>query len=377
MKRKSTTKQWLPWQPGGQKIPFLAGTDCMAEFRRQLADMGADRLLLVADRQVWQAHGRHLRAALPKGIPQHLLELDLTESAKSLAMIEQLAGRALAWGGSRRSVVVSFGGGLTCNLAGMLAGLLFRGIRLVHVPTTLLAMHDTVSSLKQAVNITGRKNLLGLYHAPSLICCDMHFLATLSENAIQGALLEIIKNGLVLGEPYFTQSRKLCLEPRKTEAEFALAVVQSGVAAKISLMRQDPREQGDAIVFEYGHTVGHALESCAGLAHGQAIYWGMALAARISLQERWLSPLAYQQHQQLLSLAGEVAMPRRRVLLANLLASLDLDNKRGHLPCRKGYIQMVMLQAIGTPKKTHGKPLAYVPLSQIRQALKTLPFIAT
>lgn len=368
-----------------QSIPFLAGTGVLAALTTRLADLRADRYLIIADRAVWALHGQSLLAVLPKSpgppmsppTPTHIIQLNAAESTKTLSTLDDLAQQALAAGASRQSVVISFGGGLTCNLAGMLAATLFRGLRLVQVPTTLLAMHDTVTSVKQAVNVGGFKNLLGLYHAPILICCDVNLLASLTPNAIQSALIEIVKNALILGQPFIQQARDLCAHSNKTDPNFALAAINSGVAAKRSLMLHDPQERTAALVFEYGHTVGHAIEShCAdSLNHGQCVYWGMQAAAEIALSRTLLPLDAFNEHQRLLSLVGPVAHPANPIPLAALLDSLQFDNKRGHLPCLPNHIQMVLLRNIGLPAQTDALPLTQVPLPEIRQALTMLPFV--
>lgn len=355
----------LPWSPGGKQIPFLAGPGALAQLPCVLTPLQPDRLIFIADPAV--------QGFIPRiAYPATILCLPQGEADKTLRWLDEAAARALQDGATRRSVVISFGGGLACNMAGMLAATLFRGVPLIHIPTTLLAMHDTVTSLKQAVNVGGHKNMLGIYHAPHAILCDTDLLRTLPPNHVQAALIEVIKNGLILGEPFSRRAEELCKRP-----DAFIDIIESGVAAKQTLMQHDPREKGPAIVFEYGHTVGHAIEAtCSGsLNHGQCIYWGMVIAGRVARELSLMPAEVHTRHDAMLQLAGSVSMPSAAIAIADLLAAAAFDNKRGHLSPKADHVAMVLLEDIGRPVRTDGLPLVRVPMSVVSSALSTLPFV--
>ncbi len=363
------------WDPAGEAIPFIIGHECVRELTRLLKRLAPDRVYIVTEARLSRRLGAVVSPAIPTSIPSRTLTIGSGEKAKTLATVEKLAARALADGATRRSLVISLGGGLVCNVAGMLAGGLFRGIRLVHVPTTLLAMHDTVTSLKQAVNIAGAKNLFGMYTRPTAIICDVQFCRSLSRNAMQAALVEIVKNGLVLGEPYVTIAKELCAMPMQPTPEFCLRVLESGIAAKRSLMKDDAFEKGPAIVFEYGHTVGHAIEATGTrLNHGQCIYWGMRAAGDLARQLGVMSQSAYRQHSELLDLLADVPLPQEKLDIRGLIKTLRHDNKRGHIESKVDHVPMVILKRIASPVRTRGLPLVNVPLESIEMAIATLPF---
>lgn len=325
--------------------------------------LGADRAIVVADRA--------MRERVPAiGCPATVLPSPERETDKTLVWLDQAASRALEDGVTRRSAVISFGGGVACNMAGMLAGTLFRGIRLIHVPTTLLAMHDTVTSLKQAVNVGGHKNMLGLYHTPHAILCDTEMLRTLPHVHVQAALVEIIKNGLILGEPFAAKAKALCARP-----DDCVEIIAAGVAAKQSLMVEDPYERGQAVVFEYGHTVAHAIEATGMLSHGHSVYWGMRVAGQVARAMGIMPAKAHREHEAMLDWAGDIAAPAERLRAEALLEAVAFDNKRGHLPAREGHAAMVLLQEIGQPAATGGVPLVHVPESTLLQAIRTLAFV--
>ena len=169
------------WNIGNTAIPFHMGDDCAAYIAEQIAALEPDRLLILADAIVWELNSQRYEPLLAKVAPLRVVSWPAGEVTKTLASVEDIAEQAIASGLTRRSLVVGIGGGVIGNLAGMTAALLYRGIRLVHVPTTLLAMHDSVTSLKQGVNCSDAKNILGTFHTPSAVFIDLRFLESLPE----------------------------------------------------------------------------------------------------------------------------------------------------------------------------------------------------
>lgn len=156
--------------------------------------------------------------------------------------------------------MIALGGGLAGNVAGLLAGLLMRGVRLVHLPTTLLAMSDSCLSLKQGTISPLGKNHLGLFHAPAFVWSDLAFLEYLPAREIRSAPCELIKNVLAIypGQLAEVQSR---LRPAADYSQEELAwFIDLCITAKSSVMASDALEKHWALVLEYGHTIGHALE---------------------------------------------------------------------------------------------------------------------
>ena len=167
------------WKIGNSTIPFHMGTGCASYIAEQIAELNPDRILVLADSIVWQLNSAEYEPPLAKVAPLRVVSWPSGEVTKTLTSVENIAVQAIASGLTRRSIIVGIGGGVIGNLAGMTAGLLYRGIRFIHVPTTLLAMHDSVTSLKQGVNASGAKNILGLFHTPSAVFIDLKFLDSL------------------------------------------------------------------------------------------------------------------------------------------------------------------------------------------------------
>ncbi|MBN2989011.1 3-dehydroquinate synthase family protein [Pseudomonas lactucae] len=301
-----------------QSVSFCFGDKAMEmlvgyRFTEQIAARASEdteHIILIADRRVYELWGAPLLDALEHYVPVTCLLVEAEETRKTLDVLQSLLDQAVAGGATRRSVVVAFGGGLTGNLAGLLAGLLYRGIRLVHVPTTLLAMSDSVLSQKQAVNGAQAKNMYGLYHPAALCCVDVQYLHTLAQDAFSAGVVELCKNGLAFDAATVPTLKRLA--GNATPGAW-IELVKLGIAAKQRLLLGDPLEHEFGVVLEYGHTVGHALELETGtLTHGHAVGLGMLVAAAIARGRGWLSEQDEHLHAQLLAKSGAPrSLPRR------------------------------------------------------------------
>jgi 2-deoxy-scyllo-inosose synthase len=311
--------------------------------------------------------------------PVTLLQVPAREHAKNLATIDELAKVAFNSGTTRMSVFVALGGGLAGNVAGLLAHLFLRGARLVHIPTTLLAMSDSVLSLKQAVNSEVGKNHLGAFHAPELVWSQLDYLATLPPTQIRAALCEAIKNVIAIcPERYDEVAARLRADAVYSHAEFAWFIGMC-VDAKQQVMAADPQEKGRALVLEYGHTVGHAAELVTGgsFSHGLAIGVGGLVAARIATLLGVGDPAVEEAHEALLLLNGAPTYFRGDFDAGRLMRAIRLDNKRGYIPHRLGCIDMILLAGLGQPHQVGDSIITQVPedvvLAGIQSRISRLP----
>lgn len=241
-------------------------------------------LFVFTDETVSRLYGERFVAKLrAAGHTVHALVMPDGEEAKTVANYAHLVERVLARGVDERSVLISLGGGVVCNVCGFVASTLYRGLTLVHVPTTLMAQADAAISHKQAVNAARGKNLVGTYYAPRRIVVDVDVLQTLTDRALRDGMAEVIKHALAqdadlaewLGE--------------KSEADlrvpaFLEAVVRRTIALKCQVMATDPKEHAEGLVLQYGHTVGHPIEHLSGyrLTHGECVALGMRIAVKVA-----------------------------------------------------------------------------------------------
>lgn len=374
------TMQEIYWNVGGQSIPYILGYRCQREIASYLAQLEADLILILADSSLEATYGAELVTYLSQEVPTRLLAIHSTEDAKTFETLGSLISHAILAGATRHSVVVTLGGGLIGNLGGMLAALLFRGVRLVHIPTTLLAMHDSVTSIKQAVNSNQVKNVVGTYYTPSAILVDLAVLHSLPKRQLLSGAFELVKNGFLLGGKYYSRLRELltCWQPDRRSIWRDLVVM--GIEAKCSFLKDDPKENKRAILFEYGHTIGHALElSCSGsLSHGEAIAWGMSCAMHIAQEMGYMSQDVFAHQKAFLFSLGPLPYPQHKPSLEKVIDKILFDNKRGYVQRRSEHIPMILLhdfgQVVGDPDTRY---LTYVPLSLIQKVLLALDLVTS
>jgi len=203
------------------------------------------------------------------GINSRIFEIPVGESAKSLTTIEDLCRSFASWGLTRGDVVIGVGGGVVTDVAGFAAASYHRGVPVVHVATTLLAQIDAAIGGKTGVNLPEGKNLVGAFWHPSLVFCDTAVLDTLPEREIRCGLGEMAKYHFLGGDD---------LNEREFDARVARCV-----EIKAEIVAADERESGRRAVLNYGHTLGHAIETAGryGLRHGEAVAVGLIYAAEL------------------------------------------------------------------------------------------------
>jgi 3-dehydroquinate synthase len=301
-------------------------------------------VFLFSSPRVWKLWGRPLEASLRRQYPTKTILFDDRESAKSLATFGRLC-RALARAGAdRRSVVVGLGGGVVGDVAGFVAASYARGIRLVHVPSTLLAQVDSSIGGKTAVNLPEGKNLVGAFYQPGLVVTDPRLLATLPARHYRSGLYEVIKYA-VLGDEILFAYLERRLDDLLRQRPQALAwVLERCIRAKAEVVSADERESGLRLVLNFGHTFGHALEAATRFRkflHGEAVAWGMIAAARLSAGRKMLPSIEAARIERLIHRVG------RLPVIARIPASRLLGIMRGDKKSRVGHLRLVLARAIG------------------------------
>jgi 3-dehydroquinate synthase len=313
--------------PGGVTAVW-AGSGALGAARPELAGWVAGHtLFVVSTPRVLALHGRRLAPLRDAAARLHLLEVPEGEAAKSPAVAERLWNEMLLAGGKRDSRLAAFGGGSVGDLGGFVAGCFLRGIELAQLPTTLLAQVDAAIGGKTAVDLPGAKNTVGLFLHPAWVVCDTDLLATLPREELRSGLVEVIKAAALL-DPSLLAAVESGLERLLAGDAAALApVVAAAAAAKIAVVERDPDERGDRRLLNFGHTLGHAIESAGGyqgLRHGEAVAYGMLFALRLA-RRRGLDGAAARR---LAALLGRLELPPLPPLApAELLARMARDKK--------------------------------------------------
>jgi 3-dehydroquinate synthase len=213
------------------------------------------------------------------------------EPAKTLAGVEAIVTELLARGARRDATIIAIGGGVTGDLAGFAAAVFLRGVRLVHVPTTLLAQVDSSIGGKTAVNHAMGKNLVGAFHPAARVIADVSLLSTLPRAELLSGLFEALKSGVIGDAALF----ETCVESRDeilaAKPEPLDEIVRRSITVKAGIVEQDERDGGVRRLLNYGHTIGHGIEAAlgfVGLTHGEAVAWGMIGANAIAAERGML-----------------------------------------------------------------------------------------
>ncbi|MFM7267495.1 MAG: 3-dehydroquinate synthase [Cyanobium sp.] len=300
----------------------------------------------------------HYANALQQGLDQAALEsrilvLEAGEEQKTPASVARIHDAAFDARLERGSLIVALGGGVVGDMAGFAAATWLRGIAVVQVPTTLLAMVDAAIGGKTGVNHAGGKNLIGAFHQPRLVLIDPEVLGTLPEQEFRAGMAEVIKYGVIGDAQLFTDLETAARrDPVAGLAsldavgpELLKQLLERSAAAKARVVAADEREGGLRAILNYGHTLGHVVETLTGYGtylHGEAVGLGMLAAGEIALAMGLWGASDRDRQQAVIAAAG---LPLHWPLLETdaVLACLQGDKK-----VREGRVRFVLPTAIGT-----------------------------
>lgn len=276
---------------GSRSYDVLIGPGLLQETGRLIATrIGKGKCGIVTDENVARHHLPALEAALKaENRFAGSIILPAGEATKCFAQLTKLSEGLLEMGLERGDFVVAFGGGVIGDLAGFAAGILRRGVRFVQIPTSLLAQVDSSVGGKTGINTPQGKNLIGVFHQPSLVIADTDVLATLPEREMRAGYAEVAKYGLLGDAPFFDWLESQWKGVFGNSGPDLTRAIETSVKAKADVVARDEFETGDRALLNLGHTFGHALEAWTGyssrLLHGEGVAIGMAQAFRFSESE--------------------------------------------------------------------------------------------
>ncbi len=283
-----TFRQTVPVELGDRSYEIRIGPGLLAEAGRHIRALDPQAACaVVTDRTVAALHLGTLSASLEAAGVRHVpVVVEPGEGSKSYAGFQTVCDAILGAKLERRDLVLALGGGVVGDLAGFAAASLKRGMRIVQLPTSLLAQVDSSVGGKTAINSPHGKNLVGAFHQPSLVLADTDLLDTLSPREFRAGYAEVVKYGLIDDAPFFEWLERhhaalLAGGPERVEA------VAHSCRAKAAVVKRDEFETGDRALLNLGHTFGHALERLtsydgARLVHGEGVAIGLAQAFRFS-----------------------------------------------------------------------------------------------
>jgi 3-dehydroquinate synthase len=302
------------------------------------------RVFVVTVSPVRRKWGKKLAASLAaSGFDPEFIEMPNGERYKRLSTVEVLSEKMSRMGADRRALVVAFGGGVVGDVAGMLASVYMRGVDVVQIPTTVVAQVDASVGGKTGVNLRTGKNLVGVFHQPLTVLIDPVVLSSLPEREFRAGLYESLKCGVIGLPALFEILENAKIRQLRKQAGTLERVITESVRLKAEVVSADEREGGLRQVLNFGHTIGHALETATGyrqFLHGEAVAWGMIAVSHIAAAMGRLPKTDAQRIQDAVLRLGP--LPPVRVRSRSVLQLMKNDKKT-----RQGVVHFVLPREIG------------------------------
>lgn len=310
---------------------------CVGETIGRLPDYAeAETRVIVTDRNV----AKHHRKRFPDW---EIVDIGVGEDNKTLATVEKVYEKFLSMELDRSSFVVGIGGGIVTDVAGYAASTYLRGIPFGFVPTTILAQVDAAIGGKNGVNFKGYKNLVGTIRQPSFVLCDTGLLKTLPKDEARNGLAEVVKHAAIGDAALFSYLEQNAGRILKMEDGALEKIVFDSISVKAKIVSVDELEHGQRMMLNFGHTLGHAIESTQKIPHGEAVSIGMVAAAEMSVARGLLQKKDLERLEALLKRFG---LPTRtKADRAAIIDAIRKDKKR-----RSGKVYMAVLEKIGSAK---------------------------
>jgi 3-dehydroquinate synthase len=284
------------------------------------------RLFVLTSPEIWTPWSGPFLHSFPE--PPVLLSLAPGEQHKTMASVDRLTREMARAGGDRSSLLIAFGGGIVGDVGGFIAAIFMRGIPYVQVPTTFLAQVDSSLGGKVGVNLPEGKNLVGNFHHPRAVFADIDALTTLPERELRAGLMESVKAGII-GDRLLLRfleehsDRVLARDPKALER-----VIAASIRVKASVVNKDERESGLRMILNFGHTVGHALETVTrykAMLHGEAVAWGMVAALSLARHRGTITASQMDRLERLIYCYGP--LPALKLRAKKIVAATSADKK--------------------------------------------------
>jgi 3-dehydroquinate synthase len=332
---------------GDRSYPIHVGKGTLPRAGELLAQAGLrGKVAIVSDPKVAQFYldvvNETLRQAGFEVIPVLIAE---GEEHKDLNTLTSIYDRLVAERLERKSCVMALGGGIVGDVAGFAAATYLRGIPYVQVPTTLLAQVDSSVGGKTGVNHQDGKNLIGAFYQPRLVMIDVNVLQSLPPRELVAGLAEVIKYGVIEDPALFALLEENIDRLIRLDRELLIQIIATSCRIKARVVEKDEREDDYRAVLNFGHTIGHALETVTEYRkylHGEAVGIGMAQATAISVQQGFCDQRSHERIRKLIRKAGLPSEIPPEVSRQDLIQSMEVDKKSAG-----GKIRFVMCAGIG------------------------------
>lgn len=337
---------------------IMIGSDLFERIADELKQARrADRYVVISDSTVMKLHGNRLTETLrSRGLKVDRIGFPAGENSKSRKMKQFLEEHMLGMGLARDCCVIACGGGVTGDLAGFTAATFLRGVSWIQVPTTLLAMVDASIGGKTAIDVPEGKNMLGAFHQPLAVYIDVSTLETLPRRHITAGMAEVVKHAVIADAEFFKLLQARGESVLEGEVEAQVSVIKRSCEIKARVVEKDEKESDYRKVLNYGHTLGHAIESISGfsLLHGEAVSLGLAMEGALAVSQGIFESADLDRQDALLKSLGLPvnasvvlrALLGRQVRPKEILEYTHADKKK-----RQGMVEYVFPARIGHVKR--------------------------
>jgi len=337
--------QTISVKTGAGSYPVVFGRGAIRRLRKFLArfDDGVEMFVLSSPR-VWRNCGREILRGAGTLVHRQPILFDDAESAKNLQTVGAICRKLVRAGADRRCVLVAVGGGVVGDVAGFVAASYLRGVRLVHVPTTLVAQIDSSIGGKTGVDLPEGKNLVGAFYPPQLVVADPNLLRSLPDRQYRSGIYEVVKYGVIGDVKLFDRLERNMAAILRREPKAVELLIPRCIRLKAGIVSKDERESGLRQVLNFGHTLGHAFETAGNYRrylHGEAVGWGILAATLLGLATARLDlPEAQRIARAIASVGG---LPSISGIRAAKLLPLTRHDKKA----RAGRVGWVLSRGIG------------------------------
>ncbi len=305
------------------------------------------KIFILVDENTSQYCLPHLLNNLATEIEIEIIELEVGEIHKNIATCTEVWGALSELGGDRKSILINLGGGVISDLGGFVACTFKRGIDFINIPTTLLSMVDASIGGKNGVDLGNLKNQIGIIREPKTVIVDTQFLSTLPQNEMRSGLAEMLKHGLIFDKKYWDKFKDL----KSLNTDNLNELIHQSIEIKNTIVCEDLTENGIRKSLNFGHTLGHAIESYflennnkTSLLHGEAIAVGMILESFISREKELLTNEEYQEIKYIINDIFE-RIEFSQIDIEKIIELLIFDKKNEF-----GKVQFALLDGIGKIK---------------------------
>lgn len=320
------------------------GVDYYSALSQLINDKKYSKIVLLVDENTAQHCLNYVLQWLAVDVPFEIIEIEQGEENKTIETCTAVWETLVEMNVDRKALLINVGGGMICDLGGFVASTYKRGIDFVNIPTSLLAMVDASVGTKTGVNLGGLKNMVGSFSQPQMVLIDTAFLETLPGNQMRSGLAEMFKHGLIADASYWNQLKNLS----ELTTEDLLLLIYHSVSIKNEIVLQDPFEENVRKLLNFGHTLGHVIETYSHsgkgiqpLLHGEAIAIGMILEAHISYKKNLLTKNSYLEIKETLNLMFEsIVFTKNDIEICTHLLIHDKKNVNG-------VVQFTLLSDIG------------------------------